>query len=376
MWIGQLAGGSAADPRLMKNYVFPFKVRITDYVVNEPALQKWLHVVIPTEDIFQVDFDPEVIVFASNVKKLMNLGTRVEVEGTDYSNLVGIDKIFLSPKEEDLPAGAQNYYCSGTWPPVWVNDLDDDSTPEGATNQPAGRDACESIPSYGWTGSMCCGDDTTVDSKEFYADTTAGCWAGNKMPDNSRAMLVRYSLAYAGQSEDKESSCFDHTCNYDLPPVENVLVTNDYAEIYDLVFVGDIPKHVGPGGIAPTASSTLNAEDVPLQVLFYNESFWGCNAVDYIGDIQDTENLGGLVTEFVESPTDGTCPTVGAYFCDHAGGRNLGWNGESLSAYGENITLKDNTQYELKVPGSVPANLRTEAKGNFNLVKNGGFENV
>jgi hypothetical protein len=278
--------------------------------------------------------------------------------------------------DDDLPPGANNYYCSGTWPPVWVSDLDDESTPENAENQPAGRDACESIPSYGWTGTDCCGDDTSADSKEFYADTDAGCWAGNVMPNSSRAMLVKYNMFYAAYSGPVERSCFKHKCNYELPPVENLLVTNDYAQLYDLVFVDGERKEVGTGALTENAISSLNAENVPLQVLFHDSAFRACNAADFIEIIPDTENPGNLVTEFVESPDDGTCPTAGAYFCDHAEGANYGWVGESLSAYGENITLKDNTQYKLEVPKSAPANLRTEAKGNFNLVKNGGFENV
>jgi hypothetical protein len=391
LWIGKFTGDEDLfDPTDIRYYTFPFKARITDYVVNEPGLRKWLHVVIPIDDIFAVPFEPEMIVFASNAKKLKDLGTVVTwTGGSPFSNVVGIDKILLLPKEEDMPADADNLYCSGTWPPVWLKDLDSKKVPDGATgDQPEGRNACEAIPSYGWTGSMCCGDDTGEDTdsdrigpatfKEFYTDDNAGCWSGNVLADNGRVMLVKYNISSSTYSGEITRSCTNRTCTYDLPPIPGVFVTNKYADVYDLAFVDGGYTPIGTAAVSPTEDSYLKAENVPLQVLYLDGEYWGCNAADFIHDIDNTVDGGALIppANFLNSEGD-SCVIKGDYFCDHEDGENSGWNSQALIRYpASNLTMIDGTEIELGSGTNVNATMRILAKRNYNLIDNGGFENV
>jgi hypothetical protein len=390
LWVGKFVGGEETTPDDAGAYVYPFKARITDYVVNEPGLRKWLHVVIPIDDIFAVPFEPEMIVFASNAKKLKDLGTVVTwTGGSPFSNVVGIDKILLLPKEEDMPADADNLYCSGTWPPVWLKDLDSKKVPDGATgDQPEGRNACEAIPSYGWTGSMCCGDDTGEDTdsdrigpatfKEFYTDDNAGCWSGNVLADNGRVMLVKYNISSSTYSGEITRSCTNRTCTYDLPPIPGVFVTNKYADVYDLAFVDGGYTPIGTAAVSPTEDSYLKAENVPLQVLYLDGEYWGCNAADFIHDIDNTVDGGALIppANFLNSEGD-SCVIKGDYFCDPEDGENSGWNSQALIRYpASNLTMIDGTEIELGSGTNVNATMRILAKRNYNLIDDGGFENV
>jgi len=46
---------------------------------------------------------------------------------------------------------------------------------------------CDSYLSYGWSGTACCGDDSSQNIKEFYNDyNLSGCWAGYLIRDNQR----------------------------------------------------------------------------------------------------------------------------------------------------------------------------------------------
>ncbi|MBW2972337.1 hypothetical protein KY359_04845 [Candidatus Woesearchaeota archaeon] len=397
------------DMNKLSNYDFPFKVKITDYVVNEPELGKWMHVIIPIDDIFKGGaFEIDSVVFASNTRKLMDLGTTVHVDinGNGYaepneifSNVIGVDKLFLKP-ESDLPAGADNLYCSGTWPPTWFGDLDDTSIrPAGATDM-IGRSACEAIPAYGWTGTLCCGDDTGSDSyynspsdkrigpmvevKEFYNDEDSGCWSGNRIVDDERAMLVEYDVF----GERIQRSCRNNTCLFGLPQRAGVLVENPNPEVYALAFVDGGYRSVGLGGLTPNSFSYLKAEDVPLLLQYKDHEFWSCNAdqADYIYDLDNeiTPEPNDLVTEDDEHRL-GSCDVKGIYFCDHVDGPNLGWSAEALLAYPHmpegaaeaTFTIHPSYDGEIELSrGTVPAMYRKNNKTGYNLVYNGGFEEI
>jgi hypothetical protein len=385
LWLGKRKPDT--EEVIFANFIFPYKFRIVDYVVNEPELMKWLHVSIPLEDITTPGFSPDVILFASDVKRLSELGSSVwannlKSERKEFSNIIGVDKIHFRPKDEDRhkAPGDENYVCTGTWPPTWASNLDSTTTVGGA---PMGRDACEAIPSYGWTGSKCCGDDTGNDTapghvgavtfKEFYADDDAGCWAGNVLANGSRIMLVKYNLSYSGRTREVVHSCRNESCIYDLPPIKNVLVTNGNPGVYDLYIVNSDSVFVGPGALTPNNNSYLRASSVPMQVLFADGDFWSCNAAKFIN-----VSLNTLIpaTNRLTSTGD-TCSIKAGFFCDHIDGANSGWSGEGLIRYpGTNITLADGSQMDLGTASSVAAEYRGATKRNYNLIRNGGFENV
>jgi hypothetical protein len=391
LWLGKRKPETVQD--IFANFLFPYKLRIVDYVVNEPELMKWLHVSIPIEDITTPGFTPDVILFASDVTRLSELGSSVwanniKGERKEFSNIIGVDKIHFRPK--DYPAdphkklGDENFVCTGTWPPTWVSNLDSTATVGGA---PMGRDACESIPSYGWTGTKCCGDDTGKNTtpgtigpatfKEFYADTDAGCWAGNILANGSRIMLVKYNLSYSGRTREVVHSCRSESCIYDLPPIKNVLVTNGNPEVYDLYLVNGGSNFVGRGALTSTNHSYLRVDSVPLQVLYFNSNFWSCNAAKFVNETKnETDGFLIPISNRVTSTGD-KCEVRGGYFCDHIEGANSGWNGEGLIRYpGMNITLADGTQKDLGEGSTVAAEFRESTKRNYNLIRNGGFENV
>ncbi|MBI5880955.1 hypothetical protein HZB90_02390, partial [archaeon] len=389
LWLGKI--NPVMTPGYPDSYTYPYKLRIVDYVVNEAELNKWLHVSIPIDDITMAGFTPDVMVLASNVLRLIRLGTSVDVtvydERKTFSNVIGVDKIHFRPKTEQLldRAKDENYFCTGTWPATWVSDLDQDTPIPGIpdTEHP-GRDACEAIPSYGWTGNKCCGDDTgdntapgligPATTKEFYADTNAGCWAGNVIANGSRIMLVKYNLSYAGiANREVTHSCRNESCVYELPPIKNVLVTNGNPEVYDLYIVNGESKFVGRGALTPDDNSYLRASSVPMQVLFADGKFWSCNAAKFIN-----VSLNTLIPVSNRLTSTGeTCSIKAGFFCDHKDGADSGWNGEGLIRYpGTNITLADGTQMDLGTASSVAAEYRGATKRNYNLIRNGGFENV
>jgi hypothetical protein len=392
LWLGKRKPGTV-EP-IFANFLFPYKLRIVDYVVNEPELMKWLHVSIPVADITAAGFTPDVILFASDVGRLSELGSSVWAdnlggERKEFSNIIGVDKIhftpYPAPTDPHMNLDDENYVCTGTWPPTWVSNLDSAATVGGA---PMGRDACESIPSYGWTGSNCCGDDTGNDTasgrigsatfKEFYADDDAGCWAGNVIANNTRIMLVKYNVSYAGHANVEMSrSCRNETCIYDLPPVKNALVTNGNPEVYDLYIVNSDNRFVGRGSLTPDDNSYLRVADVPLQVLFADGKFWSCNAAKFINDVENDVGRPLVPVANRVTSTGDTCAVQGGYFCDHKDGADSGWNGEGLIRYpGANITKADGTELELGEGSFVAAEYRESAKRNYNLIRNGGFENV
>jgi hypothetical protein len=410
LWVGMYGGSGSQNDYV--SYAFPFKVKIVDYVVNEPELNKWLHVVIPTSRLWMPNFRPDVIVFAADIAKLQELG-KAYIDNEPYSNVIGIDKIHLRPWKVDMEpqmgSDAENAYCTGTWPPTWINNLDEKRNPFGTKiSQLAGMYACDSIPSYGWTGTMCCGDDngnnTNVDGKypagqtafkEFYSDITAGCWAGNRIAENTRLMIVKYGIAYPGFLGWLDRSCRNSSCIYSLPSTENILASNPYPDLYDLSFVSgtDLPQKIGAAGISKSANPYLKADNVPMQLLYYRQAFSSCNALpDYFKDILNTTNGKKLVSQNFESPNkDGQCSVLGAYYCDLSTGENLGWDDTRLRIYPGtlNLTAKDGKHVPLKyeytdsdgakkegVYTYANATLRIEIKRNYNLIDNGGFEDV
>jgi hypothetical protein len=368
-------------------YVYPFKARIVDYVVNGAELQKWMHVIIPTNKIFAVPFTPDVLVLATNVNRTYNLKTIVHLPGTptdEYSNVIGVDKIFLSP------VGTENRICSGTWPPKWLTDLDDSS---GQLGYESGKAACESTPGYGWTGKNCCGDDTGNDTryvgtvnnvlgpvthKEFFADTAAGCWAGRKMVENSRAMLVDYNISYAGYNGEINRSCTGNNCTYPLPASDGVYVVNNYPEEYDMVFVDSSRNPIKQAGIAPDSYSFLKVENVPLRVLYLDEKFWSCNAKDFVTGLKNSETRLDLIPQSNRIVSDGQkCYIKGDFFCDDAESSDTGWSGESVGRYITSAVIaRDGNEIDIGDSPTVAATYRNETKHNYNLIRNGGFENV
>lgn len=407
-----------ADGDSIDDYVINFRRPVIDYVVNEPGLKKWMHVKIPVDEIYGGEGHPDyfpvdVMVLMTDIRKLDSLdpaSVTVDWSGTEkeFSNYIGVDKFFLTPSEDDLEAGLEyagvsreNYFCSGTWPPVWVSDLDDEHTYDYiGGSESVGKAACNAIPSYKWTGTECCGDDTGDDLiekdhpelafKEFYKDDEAACWAGNPITENSRVMLVQYGMHYGfihdgedtGIHEDYiNRTCFQHDCVFNVPPRQEIYLTNPNPGLYDMYALSLSGRTRVDGGYLPgKVISNIKFEDVPLQVQYREGDFRTCNAAEHILSLEGDEG------EPLISENDGdagekyrfsSCEGYGMYFCDHADGLDTGWSDEPVMKYPESdsITLEDGT--ELPWPEDViPAVNRTTEKRGYNLINNPGFEEV
>ena len=327
------------DGTNLEDYAILFNQPVANYVVNGPDLKKWLHVVIPISEIRNPQKVEQIWLFSS-CRQLREKNTKIEFEDNgvtrSYNNIIGIDKIFLKPKNNEIR------FCSAETPTkdlagsntddftAWIKDLDDNTVPKYYYDalpdsfylgQEAGRFACEDTPSYKWTGTKCCGDDNTAATKEFYSDTTAGCFEGNAVGNQKRATIIEYEM----NGKDYSVPCFSETCTFPLeitPVAEGkpkFTVINKHPLNYELAFTGK--DYIGINdcnGIECTGASEnefeeLTASQVSLQVVYQSgNSFYGCVPEDYI------------VQEFEKSDTplylNASCTILGKYFCDYEKG--------------------------------------------------------
>ncbi len=397
IWLGHLNPdpeivNDVEERNLFKNFQFKFKGRIVDYVVGEPALRKWLHVVIPTSEIYsESSFKVENIALVSKVMDVYNRKTIVSanIDGVhDFSNVIGLDKIILRPKYVLNPSD-ENYYCTGNWPPSWISDPDNSSL--GNDGIQKGKTVCNSIPSYHWTGNSCCGDDNGQDAsatvrgsasfKEFFNDTQGGCWGGRYLSNNERVMPIIFNTSTVSSEQNMNLSCYNYSCVFDLPLAPSIMVGNPHPDVYDLAFINGEHVRIGNQGISMSPIAMLKAENVPLQVQYTSGDFYTCNAAPYLFNLLNT-NTGTQLIKQDSEHNFGACEAKGVYFCDHLDGKNHGWDDESLSTYPKNntIIIKKGGAIETQIlpEGSthVKASLRTSIKRNYNFVNNGGFENV
>ena len=415
------------SPYLHESYAYYFDEPIVNYVVNEPQLGKWLHVRIPISEFKAPPYDVDIIVLYADSADIKSAGTEVRSPNLGaqiFSNVIGLDKIHLVSKEGNEIV---NRWCTGTFPiSTWISDLDeggevapeslgsDEAIFQAKIDQP-GRAACAAVPSYGWTGHYCCGDDTGDDTefdpdnpqdrtigddteKEFFNDTDAGCWGGNKIADGQRVMMVEYELTHTGSlGEDYDKKLFSkscrsvNNCTFNIPQVPGLVIENPHPEDYNLIIAsgtGQTRTKVGAGTVlnnktAPQA--ILKAESVPLQIQYYDGSFHTCNPSPYL-DTLDNTNTKTIPNDLLsdEEPY-GSCQVLGSYFCDHVNGSNAGWSANSLQKYplSTNITIAEGETIELAltVPGQEPIptsrvepTYRTYSKHTYNLIRNGGFE--
>ena len=180
------------DGTKLDDYTLLFYQPITDYVVNSPELGKWMHVVIPIDDdrwILPPEEVTHILLYAPTNKVIIAGGktkATIAEQTKEWENVIGVDRLFLRPKQ-----GTK--FCSGTNLPTWINDLDDSTLVEG---QEQGKEACQETPTFGWTGSKCCGDDTNLQNKEYFADSFAGCWNGEVIPSDQTTINIEYEISY------------------------------------------------------------------------------------------------------------------------------------------------------------------------------------
>jgi len=191
--LGQQTGGTGSN--IFQDYELLFYQPITKYAVNTISLGKWMHVVIPLDDLNWIEEPSYVshILFYADAAKVRAAGGRTQTVVGDHpndvwENIVGIDRIFLRPETTQ--------YCTGTDKPKWIEDLDNNTKEYEVEGTEFGKAACQTTPTFAWTGNKCCGDDTTAEEQEYFSDALAGCWKGNPIPQDQTVMNVEYELSY------------------------------------------------------------------------------------------------------------------------------------------------------------------------------------
>jgi hypothetical protein len=147
----------------------------------------------------------------------------VYVEVTNPTIAMALDNFFLKPNNTnpaDLTADSPNEFCSGDWG-KWVKNLDGPgtapnvATPDngfvgvtpapGITDIGPYKDACNGVISFGWTGNVCCGDDTMANKHgEYWNDTEGACWNGTAVLEDQTVASARGNdnYLYANQTEE------------------------------------------------------------------------------------------------------------------------------------------------------------------------------
>ena len=184
-----------------------------NYSNNGDQASRWHHIKIP---------------LPNNIKEYFKLKT--------YANLgdglvVLLDNVFLGVEEENNKV-YENYMCAGIFG-YWIDEFDpaettnplscknvvdeDDSNCNACDRLNETNDncnmselidnkdnkewydfesfkyVCDSYLSFGWTGTSCCGDDSTQTIKEFYNDyNISGCWNSYLIRNNQRVSDAVY----------------------------------------------------------------------------------------------------------------------------------------------------------------------------------------
>ncbi|MFA6073084.1 MAG: hypothetical protein WC758_03155 [Candidatus Woesearchaeota archaeon] len=229
---------------------------INNNIAVKKGLNRWQHVTIDIGAIEQYPINCEE---GFNKAKIVNMQVRSSsVEGIGVN--VAFDNFFLSEKQINN-VNSQNRFCSGKWGD-WVSNLDGPiDSPNGDTGfvslngevsvSDLGpyRDACEGIISFGWTGNVCCGDDTAINNHgEFWKDTEGACWKGtavfndktvadalglspiydSTIWNSNQGNNTKSLLYYEGDlwSCDRELNNYSEKISYDGVPSNNALLRN------------------------------------------------------------------------------------------------------------------------------------------------------
>lgn len=403
--VGRLRKDDVAqpDPSNPKNYVYYFDEPIIKYVVNGPRLSKWLHVVIPLSEFEWKDKmeSVDVVVFAFPIGLLNESTSEVYLKGYSkpFRSVVAIDKIGLV---DDLSSGEDRRFCTGTYPPLWIKDLDNaedvesQNVPKGSMFSVKGWSACQDTPSFGWTGTQCCGDDTGKDVakgkfgdsafKEFFNDSVAACVGGSKMEPGTAFTIVKYglhvppldSIPYPPKKDVYRLCKSVYDCSFELPFINSIVVHNVYADVYDLLLLnpagGEMSKKIAPVAVSESELATIKGERVPLQLLLLKESegvtqLYGCNAAPYLFESSVLPNTatsapGDSLLLDDDEHDIGSCDVRGDFFCSHELGNDLGWSNELLTNYSSYPAL------------NVSGAFRVNEKVSYNLIHDPGFEEV
>jgi hypothetical protein len=199
-------------------YIFA-NVLKSDYAINGGGLKKWIHIQLPIPTQLK-NKKINVVGFKVNKDATRSEGTIFSLGSKNYYNLIFLDKIHLVKNTLD-------FVCADN---SWEQDLDNSQS------------ACNSVPSYAWTGSRCCGDDL----HEYYQDSQDMdnyCWNGNILrPGTAVAEAEGWNspdadLLYGADRQFYSCSDRDEVSYDDLTVQPNVQISNQPQCLYINEFV-------------------------------------------------------------------------------------------------------------------------------------------
>ncbi|USN45917.1 MAG: hypothetical protein H6502_02175 [Candidatus Woesearchaeota archaeon] len=160
-----------------------YRIPLLSHSTSGASSYRWHHFEVPLDEVPQEILSSVTMIFVT----------------TSSPNVQAIFDNFVLEPGVGSSLHSQPQYCTGSWY-SWVSNLDGatdvgfrDAASFDYTSFSPYKTACDSILSYGWSGRMCCGDDTTLTTKEYFSDTYAGCFGGVTIP-HDRSAAEMYNL--------------------------------------------------------------------------------------------------------------------------------------------------------------------------------------
>jgi len=278
-------GGNLEDDVLFRGY-------IDNFTTGQIQPGKWVRVRIPiiqggdkTNAIKKSDVVKMISFYADESDvPFTNRVTHAALPGLTFRNVIAIDRIHLVPSDSN-----KLLYCS-KFPPFstqlnyWGNDMD--STYSDVSNQPIGKGICEATPGFGWTGTMCCGDDLKENPglalnpkvvAESYVDSLHGCVKGFTLRNDSTMLLKLNS----GNASLMFYNTKFYTCN-NAEKIQSIETELNYS-----------------GSGQPISSSTLvDINTSTAGMGCYNQGSWYC---DYDSVWKNSSAIPGQIINFSTS---------------------------------------------------------------------------
>lgn len=323
-----MAGVESDNLRMFDESFTPEQVReLYRQLKVDPSINPSL----PTSSIIYA-----VGVISENNQYLKAEQSQVTINGISQrvNNAIALDKMYLRPKADvDRLRICSAEVPDSNFASAWIVDLDDPR--KSSAGKYLGQFACDDTPGYGWTGSQCCGDDTTASFaqnpsssfSEYFNDSTKGCWQGNSIIENTLVMEARYVRQKNSRNVTYSALCRAQPCEFALSgnPTDSEFF-NVFNTTYTLRFKQNARLSDSLGTVQPIRPTddhaTLVASNISFSVLFYNASYFGCNAPGYVLSRRNSLDGAQLVAS-VGNETD-PCVVRGSFFCDLWGG----WSNE------------------------------------------------
>lgn len=167
--------------------------------------------------------------------------------------------------------------------------------------------------------------------------------------------------------------CLQEECVYALPGNPPYKVTNFHPGLYELYYrFGNNDEDeilITHDAQEFTEDANLVVKKLSQQVLHYNQSFWGCNAADYISDLN-------IFTEF-EGEDLTYCDIQGSYYCAYQDENYLvsTWSTDTLAeiGYEEIAEYEEDMEFELDTCDGDDLCAATDRNGSTSVVPGRNF---